>query len=297
MHKERYLVGRFEERVISYLLSRRQHNVATYPNLACFAFDAISIKIFVKGRFEAEELALLEREVFPALKNRRICLDIGANIGNYSLFFSNFFDQIIAFEPNLKSFRLLQINAELAPNVKLLNFGASDRKQTLTAFEDPLNVGATTVEENVSGGRILNSKTPIVKKISFNMEKIDDVIDQDLFRKIDFLKIDVEGHELAALRGAEKLLLSSFPVIAFEAQKETIFQGSSEVIEYLRNLGYQNFYSVVRFGNSKWPPKPFRKLLNKFLGIHRKKYALTKTDVFSSHNHSMILATTNRTIL
>lgn len=282
---------RFDEKIISYLLSRRQHNVTMYPNVACFAFDTISIKILVKGRFEAEELALLEKEVFPSLQNRRICLDIGANIGNHSLFFANFFEQIIAFEPNPKSFKLLQINAGLAPNIKSLNFGASDLKQTVTAYEDPLNIGATTVENEVAGRRVESSKTRDLKTVSLHMERLDDVVPADVFGQIDFIKIDVEGHELAALKGAEKLILSSFPLIAFEAQKETIIDGSSEVINYLRDLGYPNFYSIIHFGPKSRLPKFLQKPINAVFGFHRKRYLLSKTDVFPRHNHSMILAT------
>lgn len=282
---------RFEEKIIKHLLGRRQHHVTMYPNVACFAFDAISIKILVKGQFEAEGLTLLEKEVFPLLQNRRVCLDIGANIGNHSLFFAKFFDQIFAFEPNLKAFKLLQINANLAPNIKSLNIGASNQKQTLTAFEDPLNLGATTVEKDVANRRIENSKTRETKSILLKMERLDDVVPESVFGRIDFIKIDVEGHELAALKGAEKLLLSSFPVVAFEAQKETIVDGSSDVINYLRDLGYSNFYAIVHFGSERKFSRLFRKVLNVLFGSYRKEYALIRTDMFSRHNHSMILAT------
>ena len=88
-----------------------------YPPLALFNYDLIGRHIVCDGFYELALLECLENHVFPKLKTRSICLDIGANVGNHSAFFSPIFDRVIAFEPNLRAFKLLEANAMLFENV------------------------------------------------------------------------------------------------------------------------------------------------------------------------------------
>ena len=55
--------------------------------MICFAHDAISRKIFIDGLFEKRELEVLKVFLQKEIKSFDTCLDIGANIGNHSLFF------------------------------------------------------------------------------------------------------------------------------------------------------------------------------------------------------------------
>jgi FkbM family methyltransferase len=48
-------------------------------------------------------------------------IDIGANVGNHSVFLSKFFRQIIAFEPHPRNFLLLQANGMLTENILPIN--------------------------------------------------------------------------------------------------------------------------------------------------------------------------------
>ena len=96
-----------------YLAYANATHIKQYPQLVGFAFDAITCSIHLDGRFEKDELRLLEESVFPKLESNTICLDIGANIGNHSLAFSPFFEYIIALEPVSYTHLTLPTNREV----------------------------------------------------------------------------------------------------------------------------------------------------------------------------------------
>ena len=68
-------------------------------------------------------------------------LDIGANIGNHTIFFAEIFAKVIAFEPNPKTHSVLIINTNNLNNVVCLMVGASSRKTTLNFSVNELNMG------------------------------------------------------------------------------------------------------------------------------------------------------------
>jgi hypothetical protein len=83
-----------------------KRNIKEHPQMICFAHDAISRKIFIDGLFEKRELEVLKVFLQKEIKSFDTCLDIGANIGNHSLFFSTIFNQVVSFEPNSKTFKV-----------------------------------------------------------------------------------------------------------------------------------------------------------------------------------------------
>ena len=94
-----------------------------------FFNDTISKEISIFGTYEKEQLNKIID--ITKSKKRRICLDIGANIGNHSLFFSNFFEKVISFEPHYKTFQVLKINAKNNKNIKIFNLALSNKKSFL----------------------------------------------------------------------------------------------------------------------------------------------------------------------
>ena len=59
------------------------------------------------------------------------------------------------------------------------------------------------------------------------------------------MKLDVEGHQMRALRGAEKIIRASKPIIVFEANKP-----EDSPYKILKNFGYQSFHGFEWFGES-----------------------------------------------
>ncbi|MCP4264224.1 MAG: FkbM family methyltransferase [Candidatus Brocadiaceae bacterium] len=163
-------------------------------------------------------------------------MDIGANIGNHSVYLAPEFEQVYSFEPNRRTFMLLQANAMLRSNISTFNIGLSDRKETRQVVFSPTNVGAASVERDSLPE---NSQTA-----SFELDRLDDLPILKNRTDIDLIKIDVEGHELEALKGAEETLKRCTPCICMEVLKSEIEDGSSKALQFLKSIGYSHFYTL-----------------------------------------------------
>jgi len=263
-------------------MAREAHD--QFPQVACLSFDAISMCVMVDGRYELEELRALEREVFPHLPSRTTCLDIGSNIGNHALFFAEHFEQVLAFEPHPRLYPLLNYNAGLTDNIRTFPFGLSDSSTTVQASAAPGNIGATRI-----GSESGNS-------FDFKVKRLDDLPEVQSLDRIDFVKIDVEGHEPQMLKGAEAILRRHRPVIAIEVLKAEVKQGTSASLDALRSFGYRAFYELSSNRPFAFAPKPLAKAATFLIGLifnHRpeKRFSLVPLEsLSSSRNYPMILA-------
>lgn len=286
-------MNRVERKIRNILRKRGNEYLGQFPQIAQFAFDDLAIEVNLMGRYEREELAALEKQVLPNMPDRRVCLDIGANIGNHSLFFAEHFAEVIAFEPNPRTFRLLQFNSELADNIRPVNMGASDAKGAVTAQVDHTNIGATTTDEALRL-KHLNSK---LSQVTFQLDCIDSIL--GVRADIDFIKLDVEGHELKALHGCKDTLAASNAVIAFEAHADSFSNGTSEVMEFLRDLGYRHFHSLP--GKQPDPlrrwPKAIRKLAAMLPESPAAERGLTEIKTFGKYFYPMIMASRNQILV
>ena len=73
-----------------------------------------------------------------------IAMDIGANIGNHALYFSDYFRWVHCFEPNPRTFKVLALNAELASNITCFNVGISDSDRVAHMSTPSSNVTSGT---------------------------------------------------------------------------------------------------------------------------------------------------------
>ena len=160
-------------------------------------------------------------------------IDIGANIGNHSIFFSELFKTIYAFEPNPLTYEILKINSNFntrKQNIATYKLGLSDKESK--AF---FRVNKT----NIGGSSIINPKEYKVNSIDAIEIKITCADSLEDLRKdnIGCIKIDVEDHELETLIGAENIIKTNKPIIIFEQNKQNFNNGSSKAINYLEKLG------------------------------------------------------------
>jgi FkbM family methyltransferase len=161
-------------------------------------------------------------------------LDIGAHCGFHTLLLSKSVGpqgRVLAFEPspfNLKRLRLhLAMNS--CRNVKVLPWALGEEDESGTLYE-------------VKGNTVLNSLRPQANTMAARptvvaVKPLDKVLGELRIEKVDFIKLDVEGAELAALKGAERLLRAvPRPVILCEVQEETTRAwgySSREIVELL----------------------------------------------------------------
>jgi FkbM family methyltransferase len=241
---------------VAAILSRRgrQHLAEGRRQLAIFSFDHIGHEINLEGVYDKEHLDLLmgclvawgvETRAFTAL-------DVGANIGNHALYFSDHFRQVVAFEPNPSTFQLLRINAGLVGNVVCRNFGLSSADGQALLCPDAANLGASMLRADGAAG------------VTVELRALDALTELTSVRLV---KIDVEGHELDVLRGGAGLLARERPIVVLEQRRSDFVDGRSPALSFLAGLGYQRFGVLVKTpptdGNpwSKYVVAPLRILL------------------------------------
>jgi len=158
------------------------------------------------GRFyEAEDLELIERKFTGG-----VFLDIGANVGNHTLFVAKFLNpqKVIAVEPNPVAYRILKCNLALndvVDRVELHEVGMSDKSGRADLITPEYNLGGARVVDKPDG--------------SFPIVQGDELIND---RKVDFIKIDTEGLELQVIAGLNKTIERSRPVMFVEVDDNNI---------------------------------------------------------------------------
>ena len=230
----------------------RRHMLG-WPPFAVFVGDLIGNQISYQGWFEDKYIRFLEHYVFPKINPSLIALDIGANIGNHSNRFANYFSKVHAFEPNKRVYYLLKANAMLTiPPQKIVshNVGCSDKNFRQKINYSLENFGGASIE----GDRRINSKSTSYHTATFELVCLDDYLPKEDQSRIGFIKLDVEFHETAAMKGAEKIIAFNKPIIAFEAHN------IDKPREFLGSLGYDNYYGFEK-RRDKWFLKSVSRLV------------------------------------
>jgi FkbM family methyltransferase len=149
------------------------------------------------GLMGKEELPLLEKLVEPGMQ----ILDVGANIGLYTLLLARLTGEaghVFAFEPEPNLFSVLCENcaANNAVNVTPFQCAAGDANGRATFQRATFN----------SGDNRLGRAKPGAQSIEVEVARLDEVLP---VQTVQFIKLDVQGNELAALTGMHRVLGSS----------------------------------------------------------------------------------------
>ena len=151
----------------------------------------------------------------------RVCLDIGSNIGQWTRPLAKRFDSVICFEPN-PNFRECFNKNITESNVTLFPFGLSDHEHTVTQ-----GMNATHLNE------IVGDTSPRDGDIQCR------TLDSFGLTDVDYIKIDVDGFEIALLNGARETLSKNDPVINIEMKERKRPKIVEESKRILRDLGYR----------------------------------------------------------
>src|ERR1700761_3211592 len=162
-----------------------------------------------------------------------VSIDIGANRGIYSYLMRQHSSSVVAFEPN-------PIYADLVrralKDVQVIEAAVSDHAGE-TVLRVPLSqpiAGMGTIEaENTL------ENTPIQQ---FKISPL--TLDSLQMLKMGFIKIDVEAHELATLRGAAATIERCLPNFLIEAEERHRKGATSSVRDFLSNYGYSGLFHL-----------------------------------------------------
>jgi FkbM family methyltransferase len=211
--------------------------------------EGIDLAIYLGGMFERRTAIALERLVEPAA----LVLDIGANIGAHTLTLAKLVGPnggVMAFEPTDYAFRKLRRNLDLNPTL-------ASRVQTLHCF--------LTGDDQASVPSAIYSSWPLTsgselhpKHLGREMQteqaqarSLDSVLSEHAGRRVQLVKLDVDGYECDVLRGATAMLRDARPVFVMELAPYSLEErGASldELLSYFIPNGYR-FYT-------EWTNKP-----------------------------------------
>lgn len=171
-----------------------------------------------------------------------IAIDVGAALGSYSWILSRKSKCVYAFEPGTKHADYLEKSIYLS-NINIVRsaVGVDERKVSMYVP----NIDEAGLHSATLSSSNPVAQTPSVLTIEVPQTSIDSMFSTAGYkhRRIDLLKVDVEGYELEVLQGATSIISSHHPIIICEIEKRHNPR-CEEVFQLLRDLGYQCFAYV-----------------------------------------------------
>ena len=218
--------------------------VRIYPH------DVIGKSIYVDGVFEPEVWGFVKNYLRPGM----VVFDLGANLGQYTLLSARCVGekgQVHCFEPSERIFTELQFNVEnnnFSDICTLNNVAVSDKEgiAQLSKYQPGGEVYGSLGSQNWA------SDSKIVGHEEVRTITLDTYVKKQGINDVHLIKMDIEGAELLALRGADELLSkNNSPAIVLElADLNTSGFGyeACEILDYLKNMGY-HLYPLDRKGH------------------------------------------------
>jgi FkbM family methyltransferase len=187
--------------------------------------DKDSMFLARDGIFEPIETNLIKNMV----KSNHTVLDIGAHIGYFTIIMAKQAKQVYAFEPEPRNFHTLQKNITLneLANVKLYNRAVAEHNYKTTLHLCHTSSGM----HRLYPSKWCKEGTIEVETISIN----------EIIGDADFIKMDIEGAELGALKGMKKLLEKNGPPIIMEFHPPSIEEYGVKpraIYDFMKSLGY-----------------------------------------------------------
>lgn len=170
------------------------------------------------------------------VKQGDIVLDVGANIGYYTVLLSNLVGEhgkVICFEPTKHYGSVLEknIQANGLRNIDLVRLGLSDKQQELD-----IQIGEHSATLHVPGNKKLNFSEKI------QLITLDEYLHEHPLPRLDFIKIDVDGHEPLFLEGAKETLERYEPKILLEISHMHYLNAGCNAWNFYKLLRSQGYY-------------------------------------------------------
>lgn len=193
----------------------------------------------IESRLIAEKIhdQKVGKAIDETLEQNAVFLDIGANIGYFTILAAKKGATVLAFEPSLRELKCLyqnlSINPELISNVFVYPHGLSDKEEILEFY---LN------SEQNPGKNSLICREEAVSKHTIKVFAGDDVIPSRYWSQIRLIKIDIEGAEFFALKGIQKILKSAEKLIVIVEITSELFiklgYSVDELYDFMEDCGF-----------------------------------------------------------
>jgi FkbM family methyltransferase len=172
-----------------------------------------------------------------AVASNDVFVDVGAHIGSYTIPVARKAQKVIAFEPNKHSFELLTKNIALnrLTNIEAYNTAVSKKRATVSFMYE----NQPEYSRIIDGDQSTNVAVIENVKSNNNIHLVDTTdLDSVLLRedRVDWIKIDVEGHEIYVLEGAMQTIRIHKPKIIIEIM--------SQNLQKIKSMAHSFGYSI-----------------------------------------------------
>lgn len=170
-------------------------------------------------------------------------VDAGAMIGDHTVTYADWVGEngrVICFEPNSEAFECLR------HNTVGIHHSVTRKRYALSDSVNELNVMSS---ENSGASYVYESDDEDGDVVSFPL-------DYFKYESVDFLKLDIEGFETRALRGARETIARCKPVMLIEVNEGALVRAGSsreELLNLISDLGYQ--HSITEHGITYTAPQ------------------------------------------
>lgn len=165
--------------------------------------------------------------------SEKISLDIGANLGLVTYFLARASKYVYAFEPNPFPYETLKHLVD--DNVSLHFMAVSDY-----TGEAELTIPRSSRGWSSNGASLAHEAAGSAIKVKVPCRKIDDIG----FDDVGFIKVDVEGHERAVLRGCRQTIERCRPVLMIENEYSHVGDRFMDTFEVVKDLDYEGFFVI-----------------------------------------------------
>ena len=237
-------------------------------------FNSKKIEFIIKKFFNLSDASNLKRRAERYLKKsteREIrilhtlidktqgAVDIGVYRGVYSYHLAKYSNFVYAFEANPLLHAKLNSSFRNHKNIKIENLAVS-KKNGYTSLRIPIRDIKAEYDDDQKyklGIATIHSDNQLKNESFETIDKIETVAldNYEFDHPIGFIKIDVEGHELEILKGANNFIKKNKPIMLIEIEERHSGIPREEIISYIRNIGYEAF-----FVNEKYQVMPIKNL-------------------------------------
>jgi FkbM family methyltransferase len=211
--------------------------------------------IYMDGTYEEEWIVISQK-----LVNNKIFIDIGANIGIYSISLSKIATKIYSFEPEINNYKAFKKNVERNKIKNILVYKkavGSKNKRGLKLYISSQDTGWHSLAYKTSD----NIQT--VSGIT-----LDTFVDKSKISEVGLIKIDVEGLEKEVLIGSQKVIKKFNPCIIIEFNKPILSKAGYTLKDLYTFLEINKYYGYRLYG--------------------RKLYKLKAKDIQSIYNENIL---------
>jgi FkbM family methyltransferase len=176
--------------------------------------------------YEKETVALFRKIIKPGMT----VIDIGAHVGYFTRMYASLVGTsgaVYAYEAAPENFALLRRNTKRLPNVKIFEMAVADHIGTIDFYET----------ENNTGCHSLVASDLRQNKLTVASTSLDALLENGALKKIDVIKMDIEGGEPIALEGMKNVLAANPECrLIVEFCPENLRDGAITPVEFINRL-------------------------------------------------------------